>query len=107
MNTYTKTILLTGILALGLPGVSLAANDPVYGWEIMSEQERMEHREKMQSMKTAEERERYRMEHHKKMEQRAKEQGVTLKEPQRKGSGMGEGRGMHEGGGMGGGGYKR
>jgi hypothetical protein len=41
------------------------------------------------------------------MEQRAKEQGVTLKEPQRKGSGMGEGRGMHEGGGMGGGGYKR
>ena len=45
------------------------AAEPVYGWQLMSEQERNEHRTKMQSLKTPQERERYRLEHHKNMHQ--------------------------------------
>jgi hypothetical protein len=98
MNTTAKSILLACALGLGLPTIAAAADEQVYGWEIMTEQERAEHRTKMQSMKTAEERERYRLEHHKKMEKRAKQQGVTLHEPMHQGSGMGQGNGMHGGG---------
>lgn len=78
------------------------ADETVYGWQLMTEQERMEHREKMQSMKTMEERERYRKEHHEKMMQRAKERGVTLPDvPSDRGKGMkqgnGQGKGMGDG----------
>ncbi|MFO7603135.1 MAG: hypothetical protein R6X06_04885 [Gammaproteobacteria bacterium] len=68
------------LLALLVLPMGVHAQDEVYGWQLMSEQERAEHRAKMQSMKTAEERERFRYEHHQKMEQRAKERGVTLPE---------------------------
>jgi hypothetical protein len=68
-------VILFGLLALP---VTVNAQDEVYGWQLMSEQERAEHRTKMQNMKTKEERERYRYEHHQKMQQRAKQQGVTL-----------------------------
>ncbi|MDH5360992.1 MAG: hypothetical protein OEX03_10535 [Gammaproteobacteria bacterium] len=85
----------------------LQADETVYGWQLMSEQERNEHREKMQSMRTEQEREAYRMEHHKMMQERATEQGINLPEPQDRrrdgmpnrmdGSGMGSG-GMGSGG---------
>jgi len=75
----------------------------VYGWQLMTEQERAEHRAKMRSFKTEQEREQYRMEHHERMEERARERGVTLPQvPQKRGQGMGPGNGM--GGGMGPGG---
>ena len=75
--------------------------DPVYGHELMTEQERAEHRTKMRALKTEKEREQFRLEHHKKMQERAKERGVTLPdEPMPRGSDMGGGKG----GGMGGGG---
>lgn len=96
-----KTLLLSLITSvLMLSAVQqVFADDTVYGWQLMSEQERKEHRMKMQSFKTEQERERYRMEHHKKMMERAKKQGVTLPEPSARGKGMkqGQGNGMMQG----------
>jgi type III secretory pathway component EscR len=73
--------------------------ETVYGWQLMTEQERAEYRERMRNM-SAEEREQYRLEHHKKMQERAKERGVTLPEMPRqhhRGEGMGPGDGMGHG----------
>ena len=117
MNTHMKYLLFIFTLSITLPASSVFAEDPVYGWQLMSEQERLEHNTKMQSMETQEERNQYRLEHHEMMEQRAKEQGVTLPDvPQNRndmmdgrggmgsgGMGSGGGRGMGSGGGMGGG----
>lgn len=74
------------------------AREQVYGWELMSEQERMEHQNKMRSLKTEQEREAYRQEHHKLMQDRAKAQGKAVPDmPQGRGpaagSGMGQGQG--------------
>jgi len=100
MKTRDKSFLLTLILTAGLSGSVVYAEQEVYGSQLMTNQERIEHRTKMQSMKTLEERERYRMEHHKKMMERAKQQGVTLPDmPMPSNRGMGDG----PGGGMGGG----
>ena len=67
----------------------------------MTNQERIEHRNKLRAAKTAEEREQIRLQHHEQMQLRAKEQGVTLPDdpPVR---GGGQGRRMGPGGGMGG-----
>lgn len=92
MNRYVKYVVLASALGLALPSIASSAEEQAYGWQLMTEQERQEHRAKMQSMKTAEERERYRIEHHKKMQERAKERGVTLPEmPRQQGDGMGMG----------------
>lgn len=91
-----------------------ASGEQVYGSQLMTQQERLEHRNKLRAAKTAEEREQIRAEHHTRMQERAKEKGVTLPdEPPvagaRKGmgtgprDGMGPGSGMSPGGGMGGG----
>lgn len=90
--------------------------DQIYGSQLMTEQERIEYRTKMRSLKTQQERDAYRLEHHKIMQERAKEKGITLPdEPIRRrggmapGGGMGPGGGMSPGGGMGPGGgmYQR
>lgn len=74
----------------------------IYGWDLMTVKEREEHREKMRSLKTEEERTAYRQEHHKKMQQRAKEQGVTIPDtPAERGSGAGRGAGQGAGSGRG------
>ena len=67
----------------------------IYGWQLMTVEERAKHRTKMQSLKTKEEREAYRLEHHKLMQARAKEKGVTLPDQpmQRGGRGPGGGGG--------------
>lgn len=72
--------------------------EQVYGWELMSEQERREHQNTMRSLKTEQEREAYRQEHHKLMQDRAKAQGKAVPDmPQGRapaaGSGMGQGQG--------------
>lgn len=81
--------------------------EQMFGSQLMTPEERIEHRDKMRSLKTQEEREAFRLEHHKKMLERAKEKGVTLPEisPARgkricpkgrtgpRGSGMGHGGG--------------
>jgi len=67
----------------------------VFGWQLMSEQERLDFRRQMQQLKTEEEREAFRLEHHEMMKERAKEMGVTLPdEPGPRGKGMGPGGGM-------------
>ncbi len=64
--------------------------EQVYGWQLMTPEERAEHREKMHSFQTEEEREAYRQEHHKLMQERAEEKGVTLPEsPLEQGKGKG------------------
>lgn len=87
-------------------GVSLAA-DPAqaqqqgkaYGWNLMTPEERVEHRAKMRSLQTNEEREQFRIEHHKKMKERMKERGVTLPDQPRNRGGMGPRDGRRGGGG--------
>ena len=70
----------------------------MYGWELMTDQERTEHRNKMRSFKTEREREQYRMEHHKMMQQRAEEQGGKLHDMPSTGQGTGMGKGGGGGG---------
>ena len=72
--------------------------DQIYGSQLMTEQERLEHRNRMRSFKTEEERNAYRLEHHNRMQERAKAKGVTLPdEPPMRGGPMGSG-GMGSGG---------
>jgi hypothetical protein len=52
----------------------------VYGWELMSEDERKEHWRKMRHFRTEQEREEYRRQHHKLMQQRAKKMGIDLED---------------------------
>lgn len=104
MRTMAKSAIIVFTLGLLSPAFSVYSAEQVYGWQLMSEQERNEHRTKMQNMKTEEERERYRIEHHNMMQERAKLKGVTLPEmPLHSGKGMGSGSGSGTGSGGGGG----
>lgn len=104
-----KNIKLVSILAFGfllasvgslVPAAESPKQQQVYGWELMTPQEREAHRTKMRSLQTDQEREAYRREHHKPMQERAKEKGVTLPDtPQQRGSGKGYGSGQGAGGG--------
>ena len=100
MTKNTLKIALSAI-ALGLMAstASYAADAPIYGSQLMTNQERIEHRNKLLAAKTAEEREQVRLQHHEQMQLRAKEKGVTLPDAP-PAQGGGQGRGM--GGGMGG-----
>jgi hypothetical protein len=86
--------------------MQLQEQEQIYGSQLMTQEEMAEHRAKMRSLKTNEERETYRLEHHEKMQERAREQGITLPdEAPAAGGGMGMGSGMGPGsGGMGSGG---
>jgi len=79
------------VLLMQIAPITFSA-DMVYGYQLMTEQERAEHRAKMRSFNTEAEREAYRQQHHEMMQQRAKVQGVTLPdEPMPRGQGMGQG----------------
>ena len=73
---------------------------PIYGSQLMTPEERAEHRAKMRAAKTREEREKIRAEHHQAMQERAKERGVTLPDspPMHQRRGMGPGMGPGPGG---------
>lgn len=110
MQRYLFAAIATLLLLAATPSISFAAEEgkTVYGWQLMTEQERAEHRAKMRSFNTEEEREAYRQEHHKRMQARAKEQGATLPDeplPRGKGVGMGPRDGSGPGGGQGRGRY--
>jgi hypothetical protein len=79
----------------GPPAAAQQAGDDdttIYGYQLMTPEERQAHRIKMRSMTTAQEREAYRLEHHRAMQERAKARGVTLPEaPMPMGMGMGRG----------------
>lgn len=72
------------------------------GSQMMSEQERLEHRRRLNEMENEPQRQEYRYEHHQEMQRRAEEQGRTLPDyDDRRGPGSGTGRGMGSGrGGM-------
>lgn len=91
------------LLVLGLVSTTApAASEPIYGSQLMTRQERIEHRQTLRTLKTQQERDAYRLEHHQKMQERAKARGTQLPDaPPQQGMGMGPGPGM---GGMGGGG---
>jgi len=64
----------------------------IYGWELMSPKERVEHRTKMRGFKSEEARTAYRIEHHEQMRARAREKGLVLPdEPLLQGRGKGSG----------------
>lgn len=87
--------------AMGAPA-GAQGEEPIYGWQLMTPEERAEHRAKMRSFKTQEEREAYRAEQHKKMQERAKTMGKTIPDeppPQGGPRGAGPGGGMPAGGG--------
>lgn len=88
-------------LALSLmAGGAIAAEEPIFGSQMMTNQERIEHRNKLRAAQTLEEREKVRLEHHEQMKLRSKERGVTLPDqPPAQGGGMGRRAGP--GGGMG------
>lgn len=92
-------------LALGLlvlvGAAPVAADDVVYGRQLMTEQELAEHRARMRSFTTEQEREQYRQEHHKRMMERAHERGVTLPDEPRQRSRDGMGPGPRDGRGTG------
>jgi nicotinamide riboside kinase len=95
-----KTPRITVLLALGLLGLGTAAfaqaqaDDRGYGRDLMTDEERAEHRDKMRSMDSDEEREQYRREHHEMMKQRAQKRGVELPDkPPEHGQGGGPGPG--------------
>lgn len=85
----------------------LQDQDRIYGSQLMTNEERLEYRNRMRAAKTAEERAQIRSEHHERMKVRASEQGITLPdEPPYPGGGMGPGPGPGGMGGMGPGGGK-
>ena len=104
---YLLITTLSGALLLS-SGLAMAADEQIYGSQLMTTQERAEHRERLQAATSEEERNRIRQEHHQRMVIRAKEKGVSLpdKMPAR-GKGKGTGMGPGDGSGMGGGGQNR
>lgn len=79
-------------------------SEPIYGYRMMTDQERNAYREKMRNAKSADERQAIRDGHRKEMEVRAKERGGTLPEPRGpRGEGQGPGYGKGAGNGPGGG----
>ena len=108
MNMYKAGLLSAALVFSGNTLIVNAAQEQqqVYGWQLMSQQERNEYHEKMRNMKTNEERERFRMEHHEMMRKRAEERGMKLpdKPMHNMGSGPHDGMGMGKGKGGGAGG---
>jgi len=77
-------------LAVSAEPAKPEAPKPAYGSQIMTPQERAEHRQKMRAAKNVKEREQIRKEHHEEMKESAKEKGVTLPEnPPPLGGGVG------------------
>lgn len=97
------------ILASGSAFAADTPAEPVFGSQLMTEQERVDHRNAMRSARTDEERAAVRAKHHERMLVRAQERGVTLpaapqEQPPRRGMGPGmSGGGQGMGQGMGGG----
>jgi hypothetical protein len=118
LKAYGMAVLTTTALWLASPGyaqqppatpggsanTATPADQQIYGWQLMTPQERATYQNKMRSLKTQQEREQFRLEHHRLMQQRAQERGLTLPdEPVAPGRGPGGGPGPGMGPGAGGG----
>lgn len=106
----TPRIVLAAVMTAAMMGITLSLfaaeqpsadvprkSEPIYGYRMMSDQERNDYRERMRNARSAEDRQAIRDEHRKVMESRAKERGVTLPEPRGPGGGMGPGGGPARG----------
>ena len=103
LPSLAAIVLAVFVLAVGPASTAYGQEPPVYGRQLMTEQEWLEYRERMRAATSEEERERIRLEHHARMQERAKEMGVTLPdEPPATGMGGGMGRGQGMGAGQGG-----
>jgi hypothetical protein len=102
MKKMTLAIAFSAALLSGAALVQAAGddNEPVYGSQMMTQQERMEYRNRMRQTTTQQEREQIRNQHHEQMRERARERGITLPEepPASGGMGQGQGGGMGQGG---------
>ncbi len=76
-------------------------NGPIYGHQLMTDQERTDYQSRMREADTLQERERIRAEHHQLMQERAREKGITLPDEPPERGGMGHGAGMDQGMGQG------
>jgi len=97
ITTFASVLSLTVGSALAEDSVKSQAQNQtqIYGSQLMTKQERMEHRAQMRAAKSDAERKRLRKEHHERMKIRAKKQGVSLPAaPPAKGGNMGKGMGM-------------
>lgn len=103
MKPSIRNVLGGVALALVAAMPVMAEDDaPVFGHQLMTQEELQEHRRMMQGFDTPEERQAYREEHHQRMLERARERGVTLpEEPGMPGKGMRRGMDMDNGHGMG------
>jgi len=78
MKSKLTALAIAVVLGTGVAiGASQDAAQTVYGWQLMTPQEQVEHRNKMLSLPFAE-RQAYRNEHHEEMKQRAEAQGLRL-----------------------------
>lgn len=97
MNKRLSMALLLLVSLIFIPtSVNSADQAPVYGSQLMTDQERVEHRKRMRNASNAEEREQIRKEHHERMKIRAKQRGITLPDqpPMRGRKGMGPAKGV-------------
>ncbi|MDD3761991.1 MAG: hypothetical protein PHP86_01685 [Nevskiales bacterium] len=91
------------------PAPDTQAQEQIYGWQLMTQQERDAYRASMRNARTVEARQQIQAAHHAQMQQRAAERGVTLPDqPLRQpgamrgsGQGQGQGRGAGQGAGSG------
>ncbi|WP_417548560.1 hypothetical protein, partial [Marinobacter segnicrescens] len=102
MNIKRSFVRTAGVaLLVGMTSLPLAAQDdePVFGQQLMTQQELREHRQTMRGFNTNEERAQYRELHRERMLERARERGVELGNGP--GQGMSQGQGAGQGQGMG------
>ncbi len=87
-------LLSSAALAQSTTGKGTGGDEQVYGSQIMTQQERLEYRNRIREATTNEQREQIRAQHHEQMRMRAKERGVTLPDdPPARGMGGGMGKG--------------
>jgi hypothetical protein len=95
------------MLTTGSTLATAQTEQPIYGRQLMTEQEALKYRQEMRAATSDEERQRIRAEHHEEMQERAKSKGILLPDeaPVRgmgpgqgpPGQGMGSGRGVNPG----------
>ena len=81
-----------------VPAVPAADKEPIFFFQLMTQEERLQFRNQMQNATSVEEREKIRIQHRELMLERAKAQGVTLSDtPMMMRNGAGKGPGMNNG----------
>ena len=101
MSRWQVVLVVLAVIVLATPGGPAAAagqqrdqaqqhkqlklrvqpDEPCYGWQLMSDEERNRYREQLMKLKTEQEKEQFRNQHREEMRQRAKALGQELPEP--------------------------